>query len=529
MSKKMYLPSRWAICTIEEVVAFDGVFTDGDWIESKDQDPNGDVRLIQLADIGDGKFQNKSARFLTKKKAYDLNCTFLIKGDLLVARMPDPLGRCCMFPLSGDEAYVTVVDVCAVRLGPSPVSYKYMMYLINSPEIRSAISVLQSGSTRKRISRKNLATIELPLAPVAEQHRIVAKIEELFSELDKGIESLKTAREQLKVYRQAVLKHAFEGKFTARWREENKGKLETADQLLVRIQKEREARYQQQVNEWKKAVKKWEAEENNGKKPSRPSKSKIIPSPKLDKLDGIPSIWGWSNFCSVTYKIGDIDHKMPKDSDEGYPYLSTGNISSDGTMDFSNAKIISEADYSRLALKIKPEKGDVIFPRYGTIGRNVLVNFDKDFLVSYSCAIVKNIHSLLNEKYVYYFSLSPVTKSEIRRYVKETTQANIGIASIEKFVFPLCSYREQTKIVEILESHLSVLDKQEKQIEDSLLASESLRQSILKKAFSGQLVAQDPNDEPAAVLLERIKAEKTAQTSTRKLVRKRKPRRKEAI
>ena len=90
-----------------------------------------------------------------------------------------------------------------------------------------------------------------------EQRRIVAKIEELFSELDKGVESLKTARAKLNVYRQAVLKHAFEGKLTAQWREENKDKLETPEQLLARIKQEREARYGQQLQEWK-AAKEWE-------------------------------------------------------------------------------------------------------------------------------------------------------------------------------------------------------------------------------------------------------------------------------
>ena len=226
MMDKAELPSGWVYATVGDVIAGDGFFTDGDWVETKDQDPNGDVRLIQLADIGDGSFLDKSSRFLTKAKAYGLNCTFLTNGNLLIARMPDPLGRCCIFPLDGNEEYVTVVDVCAVHLGTSPVDPKYMMYLINSPRTRVDIEALQSGSTRKRISRKNFASIEMPIAPKKEQSRIVAKIEELFSELDKGVESLKTARAQLDLYRQAILKHTFEGKLTAKWREENKDKLE---------------------------------------------------------------------------------------------------------------------------------------------------------------------------------------------------------------------------------------------------------------------------------------------------------------
>ncbi|ANO14592.1 hypothetical protein BAB77_12585 [Mycobacteroides abscessus] len=93
----------------------DGLFVDGDWVESKDQDPDGDVRLIQLADVGDGVFRDRSSRFLTSEKAKELRCTFLEPGDVLVARMPEPLGRACIFPGVGQPA-VTAVDVCIIRV-----------------------------------------------------------------------------------------------------------------------------------------------------------------------------------------------------------------------------------------------------------------------------------------------------------------------------------------------------------------------------------------------------------------------------
>src|SRR5690606_22211280 len=122
----------------------------------------------------------------------------------------------------------------------------------------------------------------------------VAKIEELFSELDNGIAALKTAREQLKVYRQAVLKHAFEGKLTAKWREENADKLESPEQLLARIQQEREARCQQQLEEWEAAVKKWEEQGKEGKKPGKPKKlATLTPVPEAAKKEfpQLPSGW----------------------------------------------------------------------------------------------------------------------------------------------------------------------------------------------------------------------------------------------
>ena len=90
--------------------------SDGDWVESKDQDPAGDVRLIQLADVGDGYFINKSNRFMNLETSKKLNCTYLKKGDILIARMPDPLGRCCIFPFDENEKFVTVVDIAILRL-----------------------------------------------------------------------------------------------------------------------------------------------------------------------------------------------------------------------------------------------------------------------------------------------------------------------------------------------------------------------------------------------------------------------------
>src|SRR5947209_1312461 len=95
------LPEGWAEACIPQLVGRNGLFSDGDWVESKDQDPSGRVRLIQLADVGDGVFRNRSSRFLTSEKARELGCTFLKQGDVLVARMPDPLGRACIFPGDG--------------------------------------------------------------------------------------------------------------------------------------------------------------------------------------------------------------------------------------------------------------------------------------------------------------------------------------------------------------------------------------------------------------------------------------------
>jgi len=177
---------------LENVVDPSARFTDGDWIESKDQDPNGDVRLIQLADIGDGFYIDKSARFLTQKKAFELRCTFLNKGDLLIARMPDPLGRACIFP--GDKKKcVTVVDVCILRPNLDLVDSRWLMHKINENGFRRQIDSYSTGTTRTRISRTNLNKIEIPLPSLPEQKRI-AEI------LDGADAARRKRRENLSLY-----------------------------------------------------------------------------------------------------------------------------------------------------------------------------------------------------------------------------------------------------------------------------------------------------------------------------------------
>jgi type I restriction enzyme S subunit len=182
------VPKEWRTVTLKSAAG--ELFTDGDWVESKDQDPNGEVRLIQLADIGDGEFLNKSARFLTTEKARALRCTILQAGDLLIARMADPIARCCLFA-GLDQPAATVVDVSIVR--PSPdVDRAYLSYAVSSESFRTEAIGAASGTTRSRVSRSNLGGIELPLPPLDEQRRVA----EVLRSVDEAISANNSAREQ---------------------------------------------------------------------------------------------------------------------------------------------------------------------------------------------------------------------------------------------------------------------------------------------------------------------------------------------
>ncbi len=508
------MPSGWVEAVIDELVPREGLFKDGDWVESKDQNPNGNVRLIQLADIGDGFFVDKSSRFLTYDKASDLRCTFLEAGDLLIARMPDPLGRCCLFPLKGEDSYVTVVDVCVVRLIDRLVSHKYLMHLINSPVVRSSIEYYKTGSTRKRISRKNLAKVTLPIAPINEQRRIVAKIEELFSEIDKGVESLETAIAQLQVYRQALLKHAFEGKLTAQWRAENPDKVVPAEQLLAQIQQAREERYQQQLADWKTAVEKWEFGGKEGKKPSKPNASKQI---EIGNLNGETLKYEISQVAVILSVIQCLKEKPSNgksvtDRTGGFKVLRLTCLK-EGKIDLSRYKE-GDWDYEDAKRYIVRE-GDFLISRGNgsltLVGRGGLVPREEQ--IAYPDTIVRLPveEKIFRPQLFSFFWNSAIFRQQIEKTARTTAGIyKINQQLISEYLIPCFSLPEQDEMIRILDTALTNIDALVLDIKTDLRKAESLRQSILKQAFSGQLVPQDPNDEPASELLARIKAEKAA-------------------
>jgi type I restriction enzyme S subunit len=199
--------NNWKQYTLSDLTKDGGLLSDGDWVEKKDQDPNGNISLIQLADIKECRFERKSSKFLNEEQAQRLNCTYLEKDDLLIARMPDPLGRACLYPGTEGQA-ITAVDVCIVRLNGS-TNPKWLMYWINAPQFRQEVNRLQTGTTRKRISKKNLSQINFPVPNLDEQGAISDKIETQFTRLDATVKVLRKIYEKLLRYKQSVLNKAF--------------------------------------------------------------------------------------------------------------------------------------------------------------------------------------------------------------------------------------------------------------------------------------------------------------------------------
>lgn len=185
-----------------------GLFNDGDWVESKNQDPAGGVRLTQLADVGVDVFRDRSDRWMREDQASRLGCTFLKPGDVLIARMPDPLGRACQVPDNIGRA-VTVVDVAILRSVRSDVLPRYVMYAINSQMVNREILSFQTGGTRQRISRTNLGTVRIPLPSIEQQECIVAildKFDALVTDLSHALlAEVAARRKQYEYYRDRLL------------------------------------------------------------------------------------------------------------------------------------------------------------------------------------------------------------------------------------------------------------------------------------------------------------------------------------
>ena len=164
--------SQWPIVPLRAAAGETGFVTDGDWIVSSNMDPSGDIRLIQLADIGKGEFLDRSNKRMNEQKFLELGCTELRESDVLISRMADPIGRACVLPVL-DQRSITAVDVTIVRTDRRVADPDYVCFVCNSDRFLQAANNVATGTTRSRITRKNLENLQIPLPPLSEQRRMV--------------------------------------------------------------------------------------------------------------------------------------------------------------------------------------------------------------------------------------------------------------------------------------------------------------------------------------------------------------------
>ena len=174
------------------------VFTDGDWIESKDQSESG-IRLVQTGNIGEGRYLEKEARakYISEETFYKLKCTEIFPGDILVSRLPEPVGRACIVP-EKTERMITAVDCTICRPNESLISKEYLCYFMRSNAYYTRLLGNVTGTTRKRISRKNLGSVELQIPTKDEQKIVVERLDCLVKAIDSRTKEFQLLDELIK-------------------------------------------------------------------------------------------------------------------------------------------------------------------------------------------------------------------------------------------------------------------------------------------------------------------------------------------
>ncbi len=366
-------------------------------------------------------------------------------------------GTCLIIPGNGNIGYVNYYNgkfdayQRTYVLSDIKICEKYLYYcfMFNWKEYNQSKLY---GSTISYIRLQNLTDYQVSLPPLAEQERIADKIEALFQDIDEGVERLKSAQAQIKQYRQSVLKSAFEGKLTEKWRKAN------------------------------------------------PQRKQDIKSDIT--LYTIPETWVWCKLPDIgELNRGKSKHR-PRDDEKlyggKYPFIQTGDIKKANKYIAEYHQTYSEFGLSQSKLW---DEDTLCITIAANIAETAILKIKACFPDSV-VGFIKNEHLYAVELVEYYIR---TIKNTLEKYAPATAQKNINLSTLSDILFPLPPLDEQRQLLAEIEKRFAVADELEKVVNEGLEKADKLKQSILKKAFEGKLVAQNPNDEPASVLLARIK------------------------
>lgn len=484
MGEKLYeLPKGWGWVALDSLCTTIGDVnhkmpkaqeTGIPYISTRDFLENGTIAFEKSKKISEEDYKKLSIKIYPEK------------GDILLSRY-GTVGEVIL--VKTDKLFQASYSIAIIK----PVFHKINNFIataIKSDIVQSQIRKYIRGVAQPDLGLGHIRELYLPFPPLAEQYRILNKIEELFTEVDAGVELLKKLKAKLKRYRQAVLKAAVEGNLTKEWREANQGKLEPASMLFDRmVQNTGSVRVRRDV-------------------PENVEKIEEIENLK------IPSIWNTVSVAELLRKGGLLDIKdgnhgtnHPKSnefSDQGLPFITAAQVEN-FRVDHENAPKLQGQVLDKLKVGFS-YKGDVILTHKGSVGRVGICT--ENCVLSPQTTYYRVNECFLNKKYIASYLASPIFQSQLSKIKSQTTRDFVSISKQYKLFLVIPPFLEQEKVVEEVELRLSVIDQLEKTIDSNLKRAGKLRQSILKQAFEGKLVPQDPNDEPAEELLEQIKAEK---------------------
>ena len=464
----MDLPLNWRIVRFAEVTTFTKK-PKGLRYSEYNEVPFVPMNLIPIATLFSTEFILKSTDELSSG-------TYFEPGDILLAKITPSFenGKQCIIQELPTPFGIATTEVIPIREVKGVSDKFYLFYYLLVPDVRALLTREMQGTTgRLRLGTEALADLEIPLPPLAEQHRIVAKLETLFIQLDAAVDSLKKAQVQLHRYRRSILKAAFEGELTKEWRERHSGEL------------------------------------------------KPMTISEVSTLEGLPELpdgWVWTKVNGISEFIRGVSYRKNQSSktpkDNHVPILRANNINSqlnyEDLVYVQREKVKDEQFVKALDIVIAMSSGSKHL-----VGKAAQAHQDFEGGFGTFCGLVR-VSGEVNQKFVGLFFQSPIYRNGISRLSMGININNLRRENIETMLIPLPPLTEQEQIVSKLEHHLSVADAIEATLDAELKRAERLRQSILKHAFSGKLVPQDPNDEPVSVLLEKIRDEKEHQQSKRK-------------
>ena len=501
------LPTGWVVTSLRELVSLKtGPF--GSSLHGSDYVADG-IPIINPMHMEGGRISASNKHRVSVETADRLHDFKVQLNDIVIGRRGE-MGRCAVVR-QRERGWLCGTGSLIVR-STIGLDADFLQRYLSSDAVVKYLLQASVGSTMANLNQEVLMAITVSLPPRTEQTRIVDKLEELLSDLDAGVAELRAAQKKLAQYRQSLLKAAVEGRLTEAWRAQRGPEADSEEsgaQLLARILRERRARWEA------KQLAKFEAQ---GKAPAKGWQDKypepIAPNPR--GLSELPKGWSWVSLDMLGEIASGVAKGTKRDEKivvREVPYLRVANVQR-GYLDLSEMKTIpaNERDIAELTL----EDGDVLFNEGG----------DRDKL-GRGWVWRSEVPSCIHQNHVFRMRpLSPELQPELISHHgntfgklwfqtagKQTTNlASINMGMLREFPVPLAPAAEQAEILDQLQLQLVAVAEQGTSIEYALRQFAAQRKNILQSAFSGQLVPQDPNDEPASALLARIRAERGAQS-----------------
>lgn len=454
---------------------------------------------VDISSINNQTKRIESPKRLQPDKAPSRAKQNLKSGDVLVSMTRPNLNSVAQVT---EEFEGSVGSTGFHVLRPVLMSSPWMFHAVQTSRFVADMSALVQGALYPAVRPKDIEAWLCPVPPKAEQERIADTLDELLSDLDAGVAALERVQKKLTHYRAAVLKAAVDGDLTADWRAQHPD-AEPASELLPRILTERRRRWEEdQLRKFQEV----------GKEPPKGWKAKYQEptAPDITSLPLLPEGWCWTTTRALCCFVTSGSRGWAAYySNIGPLFLRIGNLDHESTrLDLTKLQHVSPpVGTEGLRTRVQPQ--DILISITADVGMVGLVQDDiGEAYINQHIALARMV-TAINRAYVAWYLSSPSGgQLQFKNLQRGATKVGLGLDDIQAVLVPLPPLAEQEAIVEAVEAQLSVVDHLEADIAAKLKSAQGLRQSILRHAFTGQLVPQDPNDEPAAELLKRIATER---------------------